>query len=372
MTKTAPLQAEAFWYDLPVELIAQKPLAQRDHSRLMQVNRQTQQLSHHQFYDLPNLLQPGDILIRNNTKVLPARVHGRKETGGKIEVLLNKHLESNQQGEVWECLTKPGLKLDQRVTFGHTKDSDSPPLLQAKCIQIDGFKRIIHFNKTGLIFLKTLEEIGQTPIPPYIAWQAEDEPQLRQQYQTTYAKKVGSVAAPTAGLHFTPELDQQLAEKGIKNLELTLHVGLGTFQPVQPENIKTQALHSEIFELAPEIATALTQAKQAGQRLIAVGTTSTRVLVSCFDLKTNTFQPQNGETDLFIYPPREIKTIDGLITNFHQPQSSLMMLVSALVSAPNTPHTFVDLQSSLIGQAYQTAIQEKYRFHSFGDAMLII
>lgn len=359
-----------FRYELPPSLIAQKPVFPRDSSKLLVLDRDQSSLSHYRFSDLPSLLKPGDILVRNNTKVIPARLVGTKESGGKVEVLLNQTLKSDQNTSVWECLTKPGLKLDQRVTFVKNDTTSRTPDLEAVCTHIDGFRRILQFNQSRDKMLTTLDQLGQTPLPQYIQWNQEDDLVLRKQYQTTFAKHQGSVAAPTAGLHFTPELDEALAQSGIEVLEITLHVGLGTFQPVTTLHLQTKKLHVERFELTEKIASDLNRGRAAGRRVIAVGTTTARVLETCFE--KNSYLPQSGETDLFIFPPYRFKAIDSLITNFHQSGSSLLMLVSALVSAPNTITQFSSFKESLIWQAYQAGIDGEYRFHSFGDAMLIL
>ncbi len=369
------LTIDQFTYHLPKELIAQHPISPRDHSRLLVLDRQSRKITHHHFYDLPNILTTNDqklkaVLVRNNTKVIPARIFGTKTTGGHVEILLTQRKSLNQQGEIWECLTKPGLKENQKVTF---ENSD----LMAECIQITGYTRLIQFNKSATDLFNELHIIGHTPIPPYITWGKEDEQSLRKLYQTTYAKHQGSAAAPTAGLHFTPELDQKLIEAGVQIEEVTLHVGLGTFLPVKEKDITQHHMHSEVFEIKPKVADRLNKAKQEGKKIVAVGTTTTRVLESCVNeenlLKApSTDASQCVSTDIYIYPKYKFNFIDALITNFHLPESTLLMLVSAIVSQPNTNHDFKDFISSPIGKAYTEAIKEKYRFYSFGDAMLII
>ncbi len=262
-------------------------------------------------------------------------------------------------------MTKPGLKPGQIVIFDDTS-------LEAECQEITGFTRTLRFNQSHARLFESLLQIGQTPLPPYIEWQGDDPAELRELYQTTFAKINGSAAAPTAGLHFTSEVDARLLQAGVQILEVTLHVGLGTFMRVKVDDIKDHDMHSEWFELSPEVASLLNQAKKNGKRIISVGTTTTRVLESCFDRDINQFVARSGETKIFIYPPYQFKAIDGLITNFHEPKSTLTMLVSAFVSAPNTKHTFSSFKTSSVGQAYQTAIDQGYRLLSFGDAMLMV
>lgn len=357
------LQLNDFKYHLPPELIAQKPSVPRDHSRLLMVDRTTRKFSHHHFYDLPSLLDEKYLIVRNNTKVLPARLFGIKATGGHVEVLLLKKLRQTLSSETWECLTKPGLKAGQTVQFAHSD-------LTAICEIDAGYTKEITFQQSGVAFLASIEKIGQMPLPPYIHWDADDTEQLKLLYQTTYAQVIGSVAAPTAGLHFTPELDAQLQAKGVEIATVTLHVGLGTFLPVKTQDITSHQMHSEKFELSAETADTINQAKKAGKKILAVGTTTCRVLESCSD-ENGVLHAQTGETSIFIYPPYRFRCVDTLLTNFHLPESTLLMLISALVSKPNTTEEFHDFQSSLVGLAYQEAIAEKYRFFSFGDAMWI-
>ncbi len=362
------LTLDQFDYTLPEERIAQQPLSPRDQSKLLVLDRHSQKIEHHHFFELPQLLQSHSptqfVLVRNNTKVLPARIFGKKSTGGEVEILLIKRHTLNPQGETWECLTKPGLKPGQKIGFADSS-------LSAICTDRDNYTRLIQFNQAGSVLFETLYQIGHTPLPPYIEWNTQDEPQLRKVYQTIYAKYEGSVAAPTAGFHFTDNLNRQLLDQGVEIEEVTLHVGLGTFLPVKETNISHHLMHSEWFELQPEVATRLNQAKQAGKKIISVGTTTTRVLETCSDTDGH-LKPQSGETEIYIYPPYQYKFIDGLITNFHLPKSTLLMLVAAFVSAPNTQFSFTDFKSSSVGKAYQVAIEEKYRFYSFGDSMLII
>ncbi len=363
------LSLDQFNYHLPPELIAQSPIQPRDQSRLLILNRKTGEVIHWHFFDLPDLLPNNSVLVRNNTKVIPARIFGHKPTGGAVEILLLKRSRIESDGETWECLTKPGLKLRQSVNF--TWSFGQQQSMSAICVQINEFNRLMKFSLTKENLFEALEKIGHTPIPPYIKWNQNDERQLRQLYQTTYAKVAGSAAAPTAGLHFTPELDKRIIERGIDIEEVTLHVGLGTFLPVKTTDITHHHLHSEWFELKPQVAHKLNQAKKAGKKIVAVGTTTTRVLETCADNQGN-LHPASQNTDIYIYPSYRYKFVDGLITNFHLPKSTLLMLVSALVSAPNSPHQFQNFLSSPVGKAYTTAIQNQYRFYSFGDGMLII
>jgi S-adenosylmethionine:tRNA ribosyltransferase-isomerase len=357
------LTLDQFHYTLPEELIAQTPMRPRDASRLLVLDRHTTAITHHRFSDLVDLLSENDVLVRNNTKVIPARIFGTKDTGGNQELLLIKRLQISSTTETWQSLGKPGLKLNQAITFAH-------PLLKAVCVGVDGYTRDIHFNLAGHALLEAFDEIGHTPLPPYIRWNTDDEQDLRHLYQTTYAKVAGSAAAPTAGLHFTPELDAKLSKKGIQIEEVTLHVGLGTFLRVKKDDISQHQMHQETYEVKPEVADRLNAAKAAGKRIIAVGTTTTRVLETC-TTENGVLQPGAGETQIFVYPPQRFKFINGLITNFHEPQSTLLMLVSAFTTTPNTPHQFRTFLETPVGQAYTVAIQEKYRFHSFGDGMLI-
>lgn len=361
-----PLRLADFNYQLPSDLIAQTPAQPRDSSKLLVLDRDSGQRSHHRFSELPSLLHPTDVLVRNNTQVIPARVIGRKPSGGRVELLLLKRAYLSADQETWECLSKPGLSVNQSITIS--------PQLTATCTQVDGYIRRVRFNLAGEVLLTTLLEVGQTPLPPYIAWSKTDEPELRQLYQTTYAKVAGSAAAPTAGLHFTPSLDQRLRDMGVQIEAVTLHVGLGTFLPVKESEIAHHHMHGEWFELQPDVAKRITEAKLAGRRIIAVGTTTCRVLETCADVTaTGQFylRPGSGETDIFMYPPYAFKCVSGLVTNFHLPQSTLLMLIAALTSVPNTRHKFTTFSESAVGRAYQAAIDDNYRFYSFGDAMLI-
>ncbi|MCB9801136.1 MAG: tRNA preQ1(34) S-adenosylmethionine ribosyltransferase-isomerase QueA [Pseudomonadales bacterium] len=363
------LTLDQFDYHLPPERIAKYPAEPRDTSKLLVINRQTGELKDDHYYNLAEYLQPGDVLVRNNTKVIPARIIGKKDTGGKLELLLTKKLSHTAISETWECLSKPGLKPGQTANFG--------PNLTATCTGLseDNYTRFIEFNMAGPEFIEELTNMGITPLPPYIAEAHTDENKFREQYQTIYAKFDGSAAAPTAGLHFTKELDTKLLERDIKIVEVTLHVGLGTFLPVKTKDITNHHMHSEWFELSEDAAQVIQAAKDNGSKIIAVGTTSNRVLETCSTLAedgTFTIKPQIADTDIYIYPPYHYKCADALITNFHLPKSTLLMLVSAFVSHPNAEEVFTTFGESLIGRAYEYAIKNKYRFYSFGDGMIIL
>lgn len=355
------MQLKQFSYALPEELIAQTPLPNRDESRLLQLERASGRISHHHFFDLPALLRSGDLLVLNNTRVLPVRLQGRKPSGGKVEVLLTKRTEQNKYSETWEALTKPGLKAGQQVTV-----SDGAASLQLECLADQGYTRLVKTSLAGPQLLAVLNQLGSLPTPPYIKKFVGDP----ERYQTVFGHQPGSAAAPTAGLHFTAELFERLRQAGIATAEVTLHVGLGTFLPVKETEIERHRMHSEWYEVTPEAAAAVNLAKRRGRRVIAVGTTALRTLES-------TAQPDGsvsagrGETSLFVFPPYRFRIADALITNFHLPQSTLLMLVSAFTSWPQTKEKFVNFQSSLLGRAYAEAIGERYRFFSFGDAMLI-
>ena len=340
------MRVEEFDYDLPEELIAQTPLEKRDASRLLILDKETGEIEHHHFNEIINYLNPGDTLVLNDTKVLPARLIGiKEETQAVIEVLLLK----NMQEDTWECLVKPArrIKVGTTVTFGNGK-------LKAKCTEIgaDGIRYFTFLYEE--IFLEILEQLGTMPLPPYIHKKLEDQ----SRYQTVYAKEVGSAAAPTAGLHFTKELLKQIKEKGVHIAYITLHVGLGTFRPVSVDTIEQHQMHSEYYHMTKEVAEQLMQTKKENHRIIAVGTTSTRTLETIMT-KYQEFKECSGWTDIFIYPGYQFKAIDALITNFHLPKSTLIMLVSAFAGREQ------------ILNAYQEAVKEKYRFFSFGDAMLI-
>ena len=338
-----------FYFDLPKELIAQETCTPRDAARLLCLGRQDGSIRHTVFRDLPELLTPGDLLVVNNSKVLPARLIGHKNgTGAACELLLLRQV----RGDVWECLARPGKRLHQgnQVVFGD--GSLTGTILETKS---DGNKHV-SFQFTGAKTLyEKLDAFGKMPLPPYIQKQLEDQ----SQYQTVYAKELGSAAAPTAGLHFTPELMDTLRARGIQFAEITLHVGLGTFRPVKEEDITDHKMHSEWYCIDEATARKINDTKAAGYRVIAVGTTSCRTLEAAAATYGD-IRPCSGDTDIFIYPGYEYKAIDGLITNFHLPESTLIMLVSAFCGYENTMH------------AYKVAVEQRYRFFSFGDAMLII
>lgn len=334
-----------FYYDLPEELIAQTPIEKRDESRLMVLNRKDQSIEHKQFKDIIDYLEPGDCLVRNNTKVIPARLYGKKATGAKIEFLLLNQIE----GDIWESIVRPGHKLKPgtEVEFGDG-------LLKATVLDImPGGTRKVEFKYEG-IFNEILDKIGLMPLPPYIHESLKD----KDRYQTVYARYEGSAAAPTAGLHFTPELFEKLKQKGVEVANVTLHVGIGTFRPVKVENVEEHHMHSEHYYIKQEDVDKINNAKKNGKRVIAIGTTSCRVLETIADEKGKV-KPTEGDTQIFIYPGYKFKCLDGLITNFHLPESTLIMLVSALAG------------KEYIMKAYNEAVKERYRFFSFGDAMFI-
>lgn len=337
-----------FYYDLPEELIAQDPLSDRSSSRLMVLDKETGEIEHKIFRDIVDYLRPGDCLVVNDTKVIPARLIGTKaDTGATIEVLLLKRLEDRQ--DTWEVLVKPGkkAKVGAKISFGEGK-------LIGEIIDIvEEGNRLIQFTYDG-IFEEILDELGQMPLPPYITHQLKD----KNRYQTVYAKYEGSAAAPTAGLHFTKDLLKKIEEKGVVIASVTLHVGLGTFRPVKVENVLEHHMHSEFYRIEPEEAEKINAAKKAGKRVIAVGTTSCRTLESA-STEDGILKAQSGWTDIFIYPGYHFKMVDALITNFHLPKSTLVMLVSALAGREH------------ILAAYKEAVEKKYRFFSFGDAMFI-
>ena len=341
------MDVKDFDYELPEELIAQDPLEDRSSSRLMVLDKTTGNVEHHIFKDILEYLKPGDCLVINNTKVIPARLYGVKEgTNAKIELLLLKRKEN----DVWETLVKPGKKAKPgtRIIFGDG-------LLVGEIIDIvEEGNRLIQFHYEG-IFEEILDQLGQMPLPPYITHQLQD----KGRYQTVYAKYDGSAAAPTAGLHFTKELLEQVKAKGVDIAEVTLHVGLGTFRPVKVENVLEHHMHSEFYMVSQEAADKINNAKKNGNRVISVGTTSTRTLESAAD-ENGYLKETSGWTEIFIYPGYKFKVIDGLITNFHLPQSTLVLLVSALAGREH------------VLDGYKVAVQEKYRFFSFGDAMFII
>lgn len=340
------MRKEDFYFDLPEELIAQDPLKDRSSSRLLVLDKETGKVDHHVFREIIDYLQEGDCLVINDTKVIPARLIGSKiGTDAKIEVLLLKRKEN----DVWETLVKPGkkAKVGTRISFGDG-------LLVGEVVDIvEEGNRLIHFEYEG-IFEEILDQLGQMPLPPYITHQLED----KNRYQTVYAKHSGSAAAPTAGLHFTPELLKEIEEKGVQIARVTLHVGLGTFRPVKVDNILEHHMHSEFYQIDEEAAEKINRAKESGHRVICVGTTSCRTIESAAD-KNGKLHATNGWTEIFIYPGYEFKVLDCLITNFHLPESTLVMLVSALAGREQ------------VLSAYEEAVKEKYRFFSFGDAMFI-
>ncbi len=334
-----------FDYELPEELIAQTPMEKRDESRLMVLDRKEQTIEHKHFKDVIDYLEPGDVLVRNNTKVIPARLYGKKETGAKVEFLLLNNMEK----DIWECIVRPGNKLHvgTKVIFGDG-------ILKAEVLDtMPGGTRKVKFHYEG-IFNEILDKIGLMPLPPYIHESLKE----KDRYQTVYAKYDGSAAAPTAGLHFTPELLKKIEEKGIDIANVTLHVGIGTFRPVKEDTVEAHQMHSEHFYIKEEDCEKINKAKKSGHRVIAVGTTSCRVLETIAD-DNGYVKPTEGDTQIFIYPGYKFRCLDALITNFHLPQSTLVMLVSALAG------------KDYIMKAYKEAVEQKYRFFSFGDAMLI-
>jgi len=340
------LKLEEFDYYLPEELIAQVPIEKRDESRLMVLHRNNKTIEHKTFKDIIDYLNPGDCLVRNNTKVIPARLYGKKDTGANIEFVLLNRID----GDIWEAMVRPGNKLKPgvNVEFGNG-------ILKATILDIlPGGTRRVQFQYEG-IFNEILDKIGLMPLPPYIHESLKDN----NRYQTVYAKYDGSAAAPTAGLHFTPELLKKIEEKGVKIANVTLHVGIGTFRPVKEENIEEHQMHTEHYYIKEEDAKKINETKQNGGRVIAVGTTSCRTLETIADEKTGMVKPCEGDTGIYIYPGYEFKCIDGLITNFHLPKSTLVMLVSAFAGR------------EFILNSYNEAVKEKYRFFSFGDAMYI-
>jgi S-adenosylmethionine:tRNA ribosyltransferase-isomerase len=340
------MNVSEFNYDLPEDLIAQFPQKNRDESRLMVLNKEKQTIEHKIFKDILDYLQPGDCLVRNNTKVIPARLYGKKETGANIEFLLLKRIED----DFWEVMVRPGrkLKIGTIVTFGDG-------LLKAEILEVlDGGNRKVKFEYNG-IFNEILDKIGLMPLPPYIKESLKE----KDRYQTVYAQYEGSAAAPTAGLHFTNELLDKIKEKGIEIANVTLHVGIGTFRPVKVATIEEHEMHSEYFYIKQEDVDKINKAKQNGHRIIAVGTTSCRVLESIANPETGMVKAYEGNTNIFIYPGYKFKCIDGLITNFHLPESTLIMLVSAFAGR------------EYIMKSYEEAVNQKYRFFSFGDAMFI-
>ena len=340
------MKTHDFWYDLPEELIAQTPLERRDGSRLMVLNRETGEVTHRHFYDILDYLNPGDCLVMNDSRVLPARLMGHRPTGGVVEVLLLRDLGDKR----WECLCKPGRKMQvgSEVIFG---DGELTGVVRE--VREDG-NRVVEFRYEG-IFLEVLERLGKMPLPPYIKEELQDQ----ERYQTVYSREVGSAAAPTAGLHFTRELLEKIREKGVNEAFVTLHVGLGTFRPVKAEEVTDHHMHSELCMMNAETAKMLSETRQNGGRIVCVGTTSCRTLESLVN-EDGTFEAKSKWTDIFIYPGYTFKAMDGLITNFHLPESTLVMLVSAFAGREH------------VLNAYEEAVKEKYRFFSFGDAMCIL
>ena len=340
------MKTSDFYYDLPQELIAQTPIEKRDTSRLMTLDRATGEVEHHHFYELPDFLRPGDCLILNNSRVLPARLLGQRlPGGGACEVLLL----TDKGDKTWECLVRPGRKMrtGAKLSFGNGE-------LTAEVVgEIEGGNRLVRFDYEG-IFLEVLEHLGKMPLPPYI----KEELQDKERYQTVYSKVLGSAAAPTAGLHFTPELLEKIAAKGVGVGYVTLHVGLGTFRPVKEEEITDHEMHSEFCTVPPETAELINRTKANGGRVICVGTTSCRTLES-WAAEDGHMEPKSGWTNIYIYPGYRFKVMDGLVTNFHLPESTLIMLVSAFAGREH------------VLAAYEQAVKERYRLFSFGDAMFI-
>ncbi|MEP7167597.1 MAG: tRNA preQ1(34) S-adenosylmethionine ribosyltransferase-isomerase QueA [Candidatus Woesebacteria bacterium] len=349
-----------FDYILPPERIAQTPASPRDSSKLLIVDRQSKTFTDKHFFDLADLLTANDVLVINNTKVFPARL--MVQTTKPIELLLEKEVGVTSETISWDALTKPGLKVGDEFEIPSTH-------VRGVCEAVNGYTRKITFFIDREHFFPLLDKWAKTPIPPYIKWEGKDEMGLRERYQTVFAKHMGAVAAPTAGLHFTPELMEKIKAKGVQIEEVTLHVGLGTFLPVKTDDIQSHHMHSEWFELSQPVASRLSEAKKDGKRIIAVGTTSVRVLETCS--QSGDLVQQTGTTDIFIYPPYQFQFVDSIITNFHTPKSTLLMLVSAFVSIPNTTQAFSTFETCLIGQAYKHALENAYRFYSFGDSMWI-
>lgn len=334
-----------FYFDLPEELIAQTPLEQRDHSRLLHLDKRTGEIEHMHFYELAELLHEGDCLVLNNSRVLPARLIGSRLTGGSVELVLLRDLGEGR----WECLSRPGRKTKPgtELSFGN---GELTAVVESVA---EGGNRIVRFSYEG-IFLEVLERLGKMPLPPYIKAELEDS----ERYQTVYSKELGSAAAPTAGLHFTPELLEKISQRGVKICYVTLHVGLGTFRPVKEDEIENHEMHSEFCIIPEETARIVTETKRSGGRVICVGTTSCRTVES-FANADGSLPASSGWTDIFIYPGYKFKCLDALVTNFHLPESTLIMLVSALAGREK------------VLNAYNIAVQERYRFFSFGDAMFI-
>ena len=348
-----------FSYDLPENLIGQKAIEPRDSCRMLVVDRKNKQISHRIFSELVEILDKNFVLVLNDTKVFPARLFGHKDTGGKLEVLLLKQIGI----DYYRCLVRGKVNPGTQIIFSNDFTGS------VTSVEEDGEVNI-SFNVSGVDLIEKIDKEGKTPLPPYIHSE-ENESNLRQQYQTVYAREKGSAAAPTAGLHFTDILLDELKNKGVEIEKVTLHVGLGTFKPVTDEQVATKTLHSEAFFLAEETANRLNEAKNMGKKIIAVGTTSCRLLETLSDEK-GIIHAGQGETKIFIQPGYQFKFVDGLITNFHLPSTSLLMLVSALTLAPNTQEEFTSFKDSLIGKAYTDAVKDEYKFFSFGDAMLLL
>ena len=340
------MKTSDFWYDLPEELIAQTPLQQRDTSRLLVLDKESGHVTHRRFYDVLEYLNPGDCLVLNDSRVLPARLLGHRPTGGAVEVLLLRDLGDKK----WECLVKPGRKmqLGSQVIFGNGE-------LTATVVEVqETGNRVVEFHYEG-IFLEVLERLGKMPLPPYIKEELEDQ----ERYQTVYSREIGSAAAPTAGLHWTPELLEKARQKGVKTAFVTLHVGLGTFRPVKVDQITEHHMHAELCMISEETASILNETRRQGGRILCVGTTSCRTLESLVN-EDGSFEARSKWTEIFIYPGYHFKAMQGLITNFHLPESTLVMLVSAFAGRDH------------VLAAYSEAVKERYRFFSFGDAMCIL
>ncbi|OGM30075.1 tRNA preQ1(34) S-adenosylmethionine ribosyltransferase-isomerase QueA [Candidatus Woesebacteria bacterium RIFCSPHIGHO2_01_FULL_41_10] len=350
------MKRSQLFYELPKERIAHSPLNPRGSSKLLIINRKSRNLLDKHFYDLPSFVTSDDVLVLNNTKVFPARLFGIDANKKPVELLL---LNPTGKKSEWIAIGKNIPQVNKNIYIENVK---------ARIISKAGRTATLLFDCSNEVFKQLLSQYGHTPIPPYIHSDSSER-SLREKYQTTYAKRTGSVAAPTAGLHFTDNLLSKLIEKGVQIEEITLHVGMGTFLPIQSENLKEHKMHNERFTLSKITAQNLNNAKQNGKRIISVGTTTTRVLEACS--KNGVLTSQSGETDIFIYPPYKFDFVDALITNFHLPGSTLLALVSALASSPNTNDVFFDFETSLMGKAYSHAIENNYRFYSFGDACFI-
>jgi len=350
------VKIDLFDYDLPKELIAQTPAEPRDHSRLMVVNKKTRSIEHRHFYDIIDYLLPDDLIVINDTRVIPARLLGKKSTGAQIEIFLLNQLKKDDFA-LWNTLVKPGKRVKEGtvIEFGKNAHGES---LCCECVGIrdDGSRDIEFHTDSKREILHVMKTFGNVPLPPYITEKLEEP----ERYQTVYSKNEGAVAAPTAGLHFTPDLMKKVEESGVEFARVTLHVGLGTFRPVECENLEEHKMHSEKFFVEKEQAQKILQAKKDGRRIVALGTTSVRVLECLPDLSPDEYGNYEGDTDIFIYPPYDFKMVDALITNFHLPKSTLLVLISAFSGR------------DLVLEAYKTAVENKYRFFSFGDACFLI